>query len=506
MGFIIYFIIFMLLVHSPRQASPYPCQIIVMPIKIALVANPRLTLNQESPSLRRACPEAIYLLQRLVEYLGIRGDIDLLCITGELLAASEDPHPILTAIKAILDKASFPVQIAPARDTTGAKLCLEMFGKGVFRDLDGFRVQTCDFPLEKELTPGSLKAALDTAASPVNDAGKRIVILPEGGRPTMRPGAFSPDVLSAHNIATIVAACSPAMANEPNPAGIEVLDDFSETPYPFTLLSMTEGQMPTRQDIALRLPLPLRDLHTHSHFAYCNDDMDLAWESRLMDAVNLSGVAITEHSGHLLFSKKEYWGKHWYPGDLAPSPQHNRIVAYKDFLSQAVKQDRRFLPGLEIDIDQTGRLVVDKDLLQTTHFRIGGVHFMSMTKPTPDTPGAVDEFMYLTERLISSGIIQALAHPFRAFAWDGDGAKPTWVFDQVVKMLKEHNVAAEINFHHNRPDPVFTRKCLDAGVKISLGSDAHALYELGAFLPHLDFLRQIGYDGDFRDILINAEP
>lgn len=475
-----------------------------MPINVAFVAHPRLTLNPESPSSRQGCPEALFLLRRLIEYLGIRGDIDLLCITGELLAPSEPP-PALTALQAILDKAPFPVLVAPAPGTAGAEPGLEMFGKERFRDLKGFRIQACDFPPEQELTADSLHAAL--GADPATAAAeKRIVILPAGCRPAAQPSAFSPDLLKAHNIAVVAAARSRAMAGGPNLAGLEVVDDFAEAPYPFTLLALADGdQAPARQDIALRLPLPLRDLHTHSHFAYCNDNLDLAWESRLMDALNLSGTAITEHSGHLFFSRQEYWGKHWYPGTLALSPQHNRTAAYRDFLALAAAQDRRFLPGLEIDIDQTGRIIVDEDLLQATRFRLGAVHFLSMAKPTPDTPGAVDEFMHLTERLITSGLIQALAHPFRVFAWDGAGDKPTWVFDRVVGLLKRHNVAAEINFHHNRPDPVFTRKCLDAGVKISLGSDTHSLYELGAFLPHLDFLRQIGYDGDWRDILVNAE-
>ena len=478
-----------------------------MPIKVALVANPRLAFNPESPSSRQACPEAIYLLRRLVEYLGIRGDIDLLCIAGDLLAPAEEPQPALTALKTILDKASFPALIAPSPGSAGAELCQEMFGKDIFRDLDGFRIQACDFSPEKELTAGSLQAALGAAAGPATTAWKHLVILPAGCRPAAQPSAFSPDLLKAHNIAVVAAARSRAMASGPNLAGLELVEDFAAAPYSFTLLSLAGGdQAPVRQDIALRLPLPLRDLHTHSHFAYCNDNLDLAWESRLMDAINLSGTAITEHSGHLFFSRQEYWGKHWYPGTLAPSPQHNRAEAYRDFLAQAANQDRRFLPGLEIDIDQTGRIIVDKDLVQATSFRIGAVHFLSMAKPTPDTPGAVDEFMRLTERLITSGLIQALAHPFRVFAWDGAGDKPTWVFDRVVGLLKQHGVAAEINFHHNRPDPVFTRKCLDAGVKISLGSDTHSLYELGAFLPHLDFLRQIGYDGDWRDILVNAEP
>jgi hypothetical protein len=39
-------------------------------------------------------------------------------------------------------------------------------------------------------------------------------------------------------------------------------------------------------------------------------------------------------------------------------------------------------------------------------------------------------------------------------------------------------------------------------VKLSFGSDAHALYEVGEFAPHLKFLKEIGYDGDLKDILV----
>ena len=72
----------------------------------------------------------------------------------------------------------------------------------------------------------------------------------------------------------------------------------------------------------------------------------------------------------------------------------------------------------------------------------------------------------------------------------------------MVAMLKRYNVAAELSFHHNRPSPEFFRKCLDAGVKISFGSDTHSLFKLGFFNPHFDFLRSIGYDGDFQDIAL----
>ena len=167
-------------------------------------------------------------------------------------------------------------------------------------------------------------------------------------------------------------------------------------------------------------------------------------------------------------------------------------------------QDQRFQPGLEIDIDLTGRIIADKDLLEATRFRIGAVHFLSMPKPARTRPAQSRN--HAPDRTAH----HLRPHPGSGASVPGlflDGwRKPTSGLQSNRQNAQKHNIAAEINFHHNRPDPVFTRKCLDAGVKISLGSDAHSLYELGAFLPHLHFLREIGYDGDWRDILINAEP
>ena len=79
---------------------------------------------------------------------------------------------------------------------------------------------------------------------------------------------------------------------------------------------------------------------------------------------------------------------------------------------------------------------------------------------------------------------------------------PTSLFAPTVALLREHGVAAEINFHTNEPPPSFFADCIRAGVRISFGSDAHALYEIGEFHPHLALLADIGFDGDLTDILL----
>jgi histidinol phosphatase-like PHP family hydrolase len=42
-------------------------------------------------------------------------------------------------------------------------------------------------------------------------------------------------------------------------------------------------------------------------------------------------------------------------------------------------------------------------------------------------------------------------------------------------------------------------------VKITFGSDAHNLYEVGEFAPHLKFLDEIGYKGNLKDIMARID-
>ena len=79
---------------------------------------------------------------------------------------------------------------------------------------------------------------------------------------------------------------------------------------------------------------------------------------------------------------------------------------------------------------------------------------------------------------------------------------PHHLFAPLVALLKENNVAAEINFHTNEPPLEFVKLCLECGVKLAFGSDAHNLYEVGEFYPHLKLLEAAGFNGSFEDILL----
>jgi len=123
------------------------------------------------------------------------------------------------------------------------------------------------------------------------------------------------------------------------------------------------------------------------------------------------------------------------------------------------------------------------------------------SQPEPEVVAA--DFLATMERFLESDIC-SLAHPFRVFRRAGLPTPPH-LFGPVVGLLRAAGVAAEINFHTNDPDPEFIRLCIEGGVPLTFGSDAHNLYEIGEFFPHLQLLREAGHNGDPSEVLLPLE-
>jgi putative hydrolase len=153
---------------------------------------------------------------------------------------------------------------------------------------------------------------------------------------------------------------------------------------------------------------------------------------------------------------------------------------------------------MEIDIDSTGKTVIKDDVKDRLEVKLGAVHYLGSIN---DQNKRESEFIALSHDLIKSGI-DILAHPFRIFRRNRLNT-PERLFEPIAWMLKENNVAAEINFHTDVPAIEFVKICLRHGVKFSFGSDAHNLAMIGEFHPHLTLFHQAGYDGDFSDILFS---
>jgi len=254
-----------------------------------------------------------------------------------------------------------------------------------------------------------------------------------------------------------------------------------------------------RHELRMNPELRLVDTHIHTQFAYCAENMEITKAMRLAEDFGLAGYGFAEHSGQLYFDHEYYWsGRCLADGIQAARSEHRRFDDYIDAAAQAGCPAANV--GMEVDCDFEGRPLARKEDCTQVGFLIGAIHSLrEFRKEKPDPQRLRDEFLALHRRFLRSGI-RVLAHPFRIFRRAKMEAPPE-LFRPIAQMLRETGVAAEINFHTNEPPVEFVRRCIEEGVKLSLGTDSHNLYEVGELAPHLALIRQAGYDGDLADIL-----
>ncbi len=279
-----------------------------------------------------------------------------------------------------------------------------------------------------------------------------------------------------------------------------VAPGLCERPFAFLVIELDGDRIASeRHDLALGAGPGLFDHHIHTQFAYCSRDMDIARAVRLGREFGLEGLAFAEHSGQLYFGEREYWRGDWFDSGMAAAGGGRGRMG--DYVAAVEAEGGGASPGLEVDFDGAGRRVLNAGDLARAKPAIGSVHILAeLRKPGPDLARAGDEFLALTEAVTRSGV-GILAHPFRVFPRAGQKVSSS-LFGPVVRMLREAGVAAEVNFHGgNDPPREFFRLCIEAGVRLAFGSDAHELREVGDFWPHLGLLEDLGVS-DPQDVLV----
>ncbi|MBM3237131.1 hypothetical protein FJZ31_12635 [Candidatus Poribacteria bacterium] len=271
-----------------------------------------------------------------------------------------------------------------------------------------------------------------------------------------------------------------------------------EKPFRFLEINI-DGQETQVIEHQLSLPaeLQLNDVHIHSHYAYCNENMDFQKALELAELFNLSSISFTEHSPHLYFTRENCDGAYLHKGLKGTKELiSSRISEYYDEAKKFVADN--VLLGLEVDCDFNGRPVVFDEDRNKFNLLLGAMHNLP-PEVEKDEHLAATAFLTILEKFLGCGI-QILAHPFRVFR-RSRLKTPEHLFPDVVRLLKEHNIAAELNFHTNEPPLKFVEMCLEEGVKFAFGSDAHNLYEVGEFYPNIRLLQEAGYTGNLEDIL-----
>lgn len=263
-----------------------------------------------------------------------------------------------------------------------------------------------------------------------------------------------------------------------------------ESPFNFALLRLT-GDTASIEEISLRHEEPdLIDIHCHTAFAYCAEDVSVEWDAALTKLLGLSRLYITEHAFHLYFNKADAWSYRWQREpemvDAAFASPRERMAAYRRMLAEV--RDPFIRAGLEVDLCANGELLLAEEDSLEWDILVGAVHAVP-DKVTTQTE-AETAFMNATASILEKPI-QVLAHPFRWFQRNGFDLPPH-LYPPVAKLLAAAGVAAEINYHTNSPDPRFLEECLKQQVKLVLGSDSHNKAEVGEFFPHLKLLQRLG--------------
>lgn len=250
-------------------------------------------------------------------------------------------------------------------------------------------------------------------------------------------------------------------------------------------------------------PTRLFDAHMHTEFAHCSEDTSIGAVIERMGTLGVESFGIVEHADQLYFPAEGFWHR----------PDTNRLEAmrraraegqsrHEEFRGRIrpLRSDRLFA-GLECEPEAsgTGLAVLEEDL-RGYDYLIGGLHFLEKPAERELTDAeTARRFMARTEQLVRSGI-DILAHPFRIFRRQ-QRAAPAEHYGPVAEMLAAEGVAAEVNFHTNQPDPAFFRICLERGVRLSIGSDAHNLTQIGDLREHVLFLEKLGVAGRIEEIL-----
>jgi histidinol phosphatase-like PHP family hydrolase/predicted phosphodiesterase len=239
-------------------------------------------------------------------------------------------------------------------------------------------------------------------------------------------------------------------------------------------------------------PSPYVDFHCHTEFAYCRDDITAEEAVSRADEFGVRKLYLTEHSGQLYLGEEDYWAAAYLadPGIVARERRagRGRMDAYRARVEPL--RSERVGVGLEVEVDGAGGLTLLPEDAGGWDVLVGAVHVTpECLSARPDQARVEAEFLRFTEILVRSEV-DILAHPFRLFRRAGLRV-PEELFAPVAELLAEGGVAAEINFHTNEESPEFVAMCVERGVKLALGSDAHGLWEVGALWSHLDLLARL---------------
>ncbi len=482
-------------------------------MKIALLTDIH---DGETAEGSRRCDIAHILLDRAVRRLNELERPEITLVLGDLLNDGDLPDATerLTALKQILDKLKSPYLVIPGNHDGDINAFYKVFdrpkdieehgGVRFLSFLDEEQPQWCAKRSQQDID--RIKLARQDFKGPIVSLQHVCLYPPERAHApynltnapavirTMKEAGVSLSVSGHHHKGVEdIREGNLLFVNAPA---------LCESPFTYMTIDIdSQGRAESRRhSLAMPKRLKLIDTHMHTQMAYCSENMDVEKMVALAGDFGLAGICITEHSGQLYFNRQAYGKKHCLQNGMESArAEDNRMTTYLALKDRFGSENVVF--GLEADCNYKGNLLIaPEDRKHFTHI-VGALHGLPRVLKEPEKAHLVyDDFLFMTEKTLQKNVV-SLAHPFRVFR-RSHLPIPEELFLPVAKLLKQYDVACELNFHTNLPPVPFVKICLDMGIKFTFASDSHNLSELGDFAYHIDVLQQAGFDGDLRDILL----
>lgn len=190
----------------------------------------------------------------------------------------------------------------------------------------------------------------------------------------------------------------------------------------------------------------MMDLHIHSSLSDGKAEIYEILEEG--ERKKLSVIAITDHG----------------PGHVSGATNRELRKLARELKAIRNSYKVKVLVGVEAEIAEDGSTNLDDDI--DFDIILASIH-----KAT-----SVEDYFTRLKLALAKSRIDVLAHHGLYLSHIDPKLK---LNEELVKILKEKNVAVEINSFHRLPDPDFLAMCAQAGVKYTLGSDAHSLERVG---------------------------
>lgn len=188
------------------------------------------------------------------------------------------------------------------------------------------------------------------------------------------------------------------------------------------------------------------------------------------------------------------------------------LDAYLRFVERATERGVPVSFGLEMDYFEGSEQGIERFLsLYPWDFVLGSVHFVGEIgvdledhRPIAQRFGQQrlwSEYFRLSRSAVATGLFDVLTHPDLPKIFGEHAEHPLdKEFHATARLLKAHDVALECNTAGLRkpvgeiyPVPAYLSAALEAGVQVSVGSDAHEPENVGAgFQEAVALLRSVG--------------